>query len=209
MTKAGWFGIGRWRRFLWAGLAAAVAVGGGALVWASVPHAFQAQTTLHASDLNDNFTALDQRIATLEAQAHPPSAFHAWLSTAGPTLQTSTRVTISFDQVEFDLGSEYNPSTGIFSPKQAGTYLISCGAFFSASAAGVAYNASILSGTTELSGYDAQSSIANVTISCETTVMAKLAAGDKITCAVYVSGAPQTLTPALARRNRFSAARLY
>jgi hypothetical protein len=200
------------RPLLWGAAAFGLVVGAAVLVRAQVPHTFNTGDVLNAADLNNDLSALDQRIAALEAQAHPPSAFRAWLSTAGPTL-TATMV-ISFDMVDFDLGSEYNPSTGIFSPKQAGVYLVNCGAWFAASASGTRYQAEIfLNGTpatgTELSGDDVQASGAGLGISSETSIIVKLAAADKLTCAVGLSGAAQTLDVGLPRRNRFSAARLY
>src|SRR5579871_585384 len=48
-------------------LALAVGVTAGAVVLASVPHSFTSGETLTAANLNGNFTALDQRIAALEA----------------------------------------------------------------------------------------------------------------------------------------------
>jgi microcystin-dependent protein len=55
------------RVLVWAGLVTAGMVGGGALVFAAVPHSFTAGETLTAANLNGNFTALDQRVSTLEA----------------------------------------------------------------------------------------------------------------------------------------------
>jgi hypothetical protein len=201
------------RPVLWALIAAGALIGATALVRAAVPHTFNTGDVLTADDLNTDLSALDQRIAALEAQAHPPSAFRAWLSTAGPTITNSATVMISFDQVDFDLGTEYNPSTGIFAPKQAGVYLVSCGAWFASAAAGVRYQVQIFlnsNGTSmEVSGDDVQASAANLGISTETTIVVKLAATDKVTCGVGLSGASQTLDAGLPKRNRFSAARLY
>jgi microcystin-dependent protein len=57
----------RKRAYIWAALALAVVVTTGAVVLASVPHSFSAGETLTAANLNSDFTALDQRIAALEA----------------------------------------------------------------------------------------------------------------------------------------------
>jgi hypothetical protein len=181
---------------------------------ASVPHTFNTGDVLTAADLNNDLSALDTRIAALEAQAHPPSAFRAWLSTAGPTLTNAATVVISFDMVDFDLGSEYNPSTGTFSPKQAGVYLLNCGAWFTPLGPGNRFQAELFlngapTNATELSGDDVQSGAGGLGLSTETTIMVKLAASDKVTCAVGLSGASQTLDAGLPRRNRFSGARLY
>lgn len=52
-------------------IAIVVVAGAGALVFASVPHTFATGDTLQAADLNNNFTALDQRLTALEAgQVH-------------------------------------------------------------------------------------------------------------------------------------------
>src|SRR5215470_6445884 len=50
-----------------AGAALLLMSGGGALVYASVPHSFTAGETLTAANLNGNFTAMDQRLTALEA----------------------------------------------------------------------------------------------------------------------------------------------
>jgi len=63
-------GLRRMRRkrvVLVGGLAVAVVLAAGAVVVASVPHAFTPGETLSASNLNSNFAALDQRLAALEA----------------------------------------------------------------------------------------------------------------------------------------------
>jgi hypothetical protein len=61
--------VPRWARrvAIYAGVPAAVMLGLSALVWADVPHSWQAGETLRAADLNVNFTALDQRTTTLES----------------------------------------------------------------------------------------------------------------------------------------------
>jgi microcystin-dependent protein len=56
----------RKRVYIGAGLALAAVVTTGAAVLASVPHTFGTGETLTAANLNNNFTALDQRIAALE-----------------------------------------------------------------------------------------------------------------------------------------------
>ena len=47
---------------------AAVIAGAGAVAFASVPHSFGAGDTLRAADLNENFAALETRLAALEAK---------------------------------------------------------------------------------------------------------------------------------------------
>lgn len=59
------------RKYVWAALSLGAVVGIGALVGAAVPHSFATGDTLAAADLNGNFTALDQRLAALEAKTEP------------------------------------------------------------------------------------------------------------------------------------------
>jgi hypothetical protein len=42
---------------------------------------------------------------------------------------------VTFDTVDFDLNNEYTAATGVFSPKSAGTYVVYCNVFYSASSA--------------------------------------------------------------------------
>jgi microcystin-dependent protein len=72
----------RSRRIAWAGLAMAVVLGVGAIVYGSVPHTFATGETLTADNLNGNFSALDQRLAALEAALLPAGTIVAY---GGPT----------------------------------------------------------------------------------------------------------------------------
>jgi hypothetical protein len=195
-------------RLFWLGLAVVMVVGADALVRASVPHTFQNGEVLSAEGMNKNFEALDQRITALEAQARPSSAFLAWLSTTGPTIPNKTFTKISFDQVEVDLASEYNPSTGIFTPKQSGTYLLSCSFWVGGTTAGAIYNAAIDKNGVEQAGNDTQSAVSGMGLSPMVTTIASLAVGDKVSCGLWTSGPSLTLS-GLSRRSQFSAARLY
>jgi hypothetical protein len=88
--------------------------------------------TLTASDLNSNFQVLQSQITNLQSQLHAPSAFHAQNTTGSTTpcagLIGCTPSVIPFDQKDFDLaGSEYDPTTGLFTTTSGGVYLIECG----------------------------------------------------------------------------------
>ena len=72
------------RKYVWAALALAAVVGVGALVRAAVPHTFATGDTLAAADLNGNFTALDQRLAVLEAKAEPFAGTYPAVRGLGP-----------------------------------------------------------------------------------------------------------------------------
>jgi microcystin-dependent protein len=73
----------RMRVLLGAGLVLAGVVAGGAVVLASVPHTFSPGETLTAANLNGNFTALDQRIAALEAVLLPAGTIAAYGGPSG------------------------------------------------------------------------------------------------------------------------------
>src|SRR5262249_41900155 len=68
------------------------------------------------------------RISKLEdSAAANPSAFRAHVSATVMVPPTPTGLTpVVFDQVDYDLAAEYNPSTGIFQAKQAGVYMATC-----------------------------------------------------------------------------------
>src|SRR6185295_2022772 len=70
------------RVLLWAGLLTAGMIGGGALVYAAVPHSFTAGETLTAANLNGNFGAIDQRLTAVEALI-PPGTIIAFGGPAG------------------------------------------------------------------------------------------------------------------------------
>jgi hypothetical protein len=78
------------------GIALVVLVGAGAIVYASVPHTFNTGDTLQATDLNGNFSALDQRITALEAaQMH----WDGYLSQGGgltPAAPSGTMAHVTF-----------------------------------------------------------------------------------------------------------------
>lgn len=123
-------------------LVPAIVFGGGAIAYANVLHTWNDGDTLTAADLNGNFdtlngsldtvnssvAALDTRITKLEGSAAAnPSAFRAHLS--GTVAVPSSGIGVShvlFDQVNYDLGAEYNPGTGNFTAKQAGVYMATC-----------------------------------------------------------------------------------
>ncbi|MEO8799601.1 MAG: hypothetical protein ABI551_17035 [Polyangiaceae bacterium] len=97
-----------------------------AVAWADSLHTWNTGDTLQAADLNGNFANLQTQITALQAQAHPASAFRADLSGSLAVPNNSAAKTVMPGTVSFDLGSEYTPSTGVFTPKNAGTYLVSC-----------------------------------------------------------------------------------
>jgi hypothetical protein len=79
------------------GITALVLTGAGAIVYASVPHTFATGDTLQAADLNGNFTALDTRIAALEAgQQHWDGYLNKATVGLSPTAPTATLAHVTF-----------------------------------------------------------------------------------------------------------------
>jgi hypothetical protein len=107
---------------------ALLAVGAGAIAYASVPHAWRDGDALTADDLNGNFAALDGRITTLE-QPGPRSAVLAHKTTA-QTVAANTGSVLTFGSESFDVNNEFDPATGSFTAKREGYYHIDCAALF-------------------------------------------------------------------------------
>ncbi len=156
--------------------------------------------TLQATDLNGNFSIL-------QGQVHAPSAFRAEL-TAPATVPNAARTTVAFDHVLYDEESEFKAETGTFSPKQAGTYLVQCSLYFTGTA-GAIYATQIQRNGMEISGFNAEGSVAGGGLSSATSGVFPLEAGDSLVCdADQLSGSTQS-TANIPDRNFFSAVRLY
>jgi hypothetical protein len=97
---------------------AAIAYAAPARIWAN-------GDALTAEDLNAGFANLDTRLSALEAGSTGKSAFSATKKVAYE-LPNLTDQVIVFDTELFDLANEYDPSTGIFTPKSGGYYQVSC-----------------------------------------------------------------------------------
>jgi hypothetical protein len=67
-------------------------LGGATVAYASVPVNFMAGSTLHAADLNANFTALDARITTLEGAPKAPRFSQAVVEANGTTFEANYNV---------------------------------------------------------------------------------------------------------------------
>jgi hypothetical protein len=126
-----------------------LALGIGAVAYASVPHAWSDGETLGAADLNGNFAALDGRaaaadgrVAALEgrlgtvdgrvAALERPAPRSAVLAhkTVAQTLAARTESILTFGSEAFDVNHEFDPSSGTFTAAHDGFYHIDCAALF-------------------------------------------------------------------------------
>jgi hypothetical protein len=94
----------------------------------AVPYAIEAAHAVSASSAADG-GPLATTLTTLQGQTHAPSAFAAIRSTA-QSIPTKTVTTVLYDTVQFELAGEYSSSTGQFTPKAAGVYLVQCSRSF-------------------------------------------------------------------------------
>ena len=73
----------RQKRVLAALVIPAVLAGAGAVAYANVQHTWKEGEVLGAADLNDNFSALDKRVATIESNVTPPGTVTAYAAPVG------------------------------------------------------------------------------------------------------------------------------
>jgi hypothetical protein len=194
-----------------AGVPLGVLLGGGALAWAANGMTvWNHGDTLQASALNANFAYLQGEITTPELAPRAPSAFLAQLSTTA-TVASRTIAPLLFDTVVFDLGAEYDPTTGIFTPKTDGIYFVTCAVSWTTGFAGEVQSAILLKNGQDLDGTDLVSGGPNVTfMRPEVTTIVKLSATDQVKCATYQGSAGSATTDdSRPDRNRFAATRLY
>ncbi len=163
--------------------------------------------TLTATDLNGNFSNLSSQLAAVQGQVHAPSGFHAWLSNA-TTIQSNLPTTVAFNHVEFDLGTEYNATTGGFTPKQAGVYLIVCSFVFYPTVTGVDYEASLFKNGGRLALVNAVPAQVSGAAP-EVTLIVQLAANDTVLCSVQQDSGTAQPVSSSESLTQFSAARLY
>jgi hypothetical protein len=196
------------------GLPIALLIGGSTIAWATMLHTWNAGDRLDAADLNGNFATLQAEIAALQQSTRPPSAFRALLSTQ-KMIPNGSQTSIAFDNVDYDLAREYDPSSGIFKPAHSGIYLLSCEAW-----GGAFGDAGVWSSTIYRNGFpandyqieadDVQNSSATTTLTSHAMAIVSLVQGDTLLCSLYqTTGGTVTIGNGFATRTTFSAARLY
>ncbi|HEY2405641.1 MAG TPA: hypothetical protein VGI10_06550, partial [Polyangiaceae bacterium] len=146
-------------------------------------------------------------ITQIQSEVHAASGFHATLSTA-MSIPNNNPTQVAFNNVDFDSGSEYNATTGTFTAKQGGTYLIFCGCEYSPTVSSGQYWVQVNKNGGRISLTEFGAATTNG-ITPESTTLAKLAANDTVTCLTgQVTGAAASLyftTPV----TQFGAVRLY
>jgi hypothetical protein len=181
---------------------------GGRTPIGAVPYAVEADHAVNATNATNATAggALAATLTNLQNQVHPASAFSASLST-GPDIPTGTTHTqLLFDTVLFDSASEYNATTGTFTPKSSGTYLVACTVQYTPSVATGKVAVFINDGATVIGNN--QESAGTAAVTPASVVIAALKAGDAVTCSTdQTTGTDQTTV--ISTVNQFSAARLY
>lgn len=191
------------------GIPLGVVLGWGAIAWAAGLTVWTNGQSLQAADLNANFDYLQSEITALQARAFTPSAFNAYM-TGSQSVPNGANTTAIFDTDDFDLNSEYNHATGVFTAANAGTYWFHCsldfapnpGGTFGDWAAGFMKN-----GTTPADLPVAELAYAGNRATPSVGSVVRLNAGDTIECYAFQnSGSAQTIATG---RNFFSGARLF
>lgn len=193
------------------GIPAAVVLGGATAAWAAGLHTWNTGDTLNATDLNNNFSALQSQITTSTLGTRTPSAFHAHL-TQTTSVPASSSSTVLFDTADYDINSEYTAATGKFTAKNPGLYAVDCALFYTAQGTVGTWAVNINKNGSVFAYGEQQSSTSTGDhggVSARATDIIQLAAGDTLTCNAYqVTSTAQNLDID-GTRNTFSATRIY
>ncbi len=186
----------------------------------AVPYAVEADHAVNATNAVTAATAiaaggsLATALSTLQGQLHPASAFRASLKTPVP-VASGALTPVPFDGVNFDLNMEYDVTTGVFTPKNAGVYMVFCEFQYAMSTSTSACSATIVRNGVELTAVD-DPTLPPITgglphCVAMVTTMVQAAVGDTIACSAYqfstADGAASL--DSTTTRNSFGAARLY
>jgi len=162
--------------------------------------------------MNKNFDDLFQEVSDFDArltalEEKHSSGFRA-VRTTSVTVPNAVATNIKADAVQFDLGSEYNAATGIFTPEKAGTYLVTCAVWYPGKTAGSQIAAGLDVDGAAVDGGDAVSSTTQVRPF--SSAILHLNAGANVMCYAFHNTGSSYMTATLAGHDytSFSAVRL-
>jgi hypothetical protein len=193
------------------GIPLGVVLGGGAVAWTAAGLVnFTAGTTLTAMDLNNSFAYLQGEITTTTFGTRTPSAFRASLATP-TTIMNSTNTAVTFDSLDYDLGSEYSTTAGTFTVAHSGIYQVHCGLSYSSAGGADWYAQLVKNGAIFIASSWAVTTIGAGDAAPSLDGTFHFSAGDVIKCSTFQSsGSAQPLFLGSSNeRCSFSAARLY
>jgi hypothetical protein len=177
----------------------------GGIAFAGLPGGYADGQPLTAEALTNNFNYLQNEITTAALGQRVPSAFQAQLSGSIVVSSGSAQVVL-FDQVKYDLASEYASNSGQFVPKNSGVYAVQC-SFLIAPSPVAPFEADIETTGGELASTNVENNGGgNITASA----IVQLSANQPVWCQLLqTSGSQFTIPAEWPDRKSFSAARLY
>jgi len=145
---------------------------------------WKANDALTAADLNANFSALDGRLASLEAASPTKSAFLAH-QTSAQDFPSGLGQTLILDSSDFDLGSEYSPTTGTFTTTTGGLYAVTCQLAWDASSSAELISVRIWVNQNTYTGIEQTIRIGGDYATIEAHGMIRLTKSDTLNCQGY------------------------
>jgi hypothetical protein len=184
----------------------------------AVPYAIEAGHATSATDADNATKATSAANASAATGAlkttidgllpkGTPSAFRVARTSAAPaqSIETGKWATLDFDKIEYDLNSEFDPTTDSFTPKVDGYYQITCGVFFNTTEAAL-YRAGIDVDAAHVAQALWQS--AGTSTTRVATVTMKLTTANKVNCVGFHDAAASATLNSSGFRNFFEAHRI-
>jgi hypothetical protein len=160
----------------------------GATKLGAVPYAIE------AGRASSSAGELETRLAAIEARLAKRSGFHAAM-TADQIIANAMDPVVQFNTEDWDANAEYDPTSGTFTPKQAGLYALTCSVRFEAGNTSTNgwWNASMKVNTVSVAQDGAYGD--GWTVFRNAIGLVSLKAGDKVTChATQQSGAARPVS---------------